>query len=409
MSKRFSCVHFVREIRAELGGVVTAVVDLCQSMAARGHRIVLVTCDAKDAPACWKEPGGNWPEIVEVPASAMTELLLSHEGIKRFSEIAGTVDVAHLHTPWDLCNFQLMRPLRKANVPYIITVHGMLDDYSMAQKSLKKHTFLAIGGRRLFRQATTIHFTAQGEMEQALQFIPGEDRSLVQAVALDLSSYNPLPGPEPAYRAFPQIRPEARKILFLSRLHPKKGVDLLLRAAAELKKGPMPFQLLIAGPGEDRYVAQLKALSSALGVDDVTLFLGMVHGIEKRSLYEAADVFVLPTHQENFGLVLAEAMACGTAVITTRGTDVWHELEEGGARIVPPAPDAIADAIVEVVSDRDKCQRIGRQALEFVYRWLDRDRVSAAYEDMYLDAIERGIPPFTKAMSLPKGESLVAR
>ena len=409
MTKRFSCVHFVREIRSELGGVVTAGVDLCQSMAARGHRIVLVTCDAKDAPAYWNEPGGNWPEVVEVPPAAFTDLLLSREGVQRFSQVMATVDVAHLHTPWDLCNFQLMRPLRKARVPYIITVHGMLDRYSMEHKTAKKRTFLAVGGRRLFRQATTIHFTAQGEMEQALEFIPGKDRSLVQAYALDLSSYNPLPGPEPALRAFPQIRPEARKILFLSRLHPKKGVDLLIRAAAELKKGTMPFQLLIAGPGDERYVGQLKSLAKELGVDDVTEFLGMVHGIEKRSLYEAADVFVLPTHQENFGLVLAEAMACGTAVITTRGTDVWHELEEGGARIVDPTPQRIAESIIEVVSDRDKCRQIGLKALEFVYRWLDRDHVSAAYEDMYFDAIERGVPPFTKPMSLPTGESLVAR
>jgi glycosyltransferase involved in cell wall biosynthesis len=408
MTKRFACVHFVREIRAELGGVVTAGIDLCQSVAARGHRIVLVTCDAKDAPEHWQGPG-SWPEVVEVPASSFSSLLLSREGLDRFSEIMSTVDVAHLHTPWDLCNFQLMRRLRAARVPYIVTVHGMLDSYSMAHKTLKKRTFLALGGRRLFRNATTIHFTAQGELEQALHFIPGRDRSLVQAYALDLSSYNPLPGPEPALQAFPSIRPEARKVLFLSRLHPKKGVDLLIRAAAVLKRGSLPFQLLIAGPGDEKYVSYLKSLAAELGVEDVTVFLGMVHGIEKRSLYEAADVFVLPTHQENFGLVLAEAMACGTAVITTRGTDVWHELEEGGAYIVDPAPDKIAGAILDVVSDLDKCRRIGRQGLEYVYHWLDRERISAAYEEMYFNAIARGVPPFKQPARRRQGEPVAVR
>ncbi len=408
MEQRFSCVHFVREIRAELGGVVTAGIDLCQSMAARGHRIVLMTCDGKDAPAYWRDEG-NWPEVIEVPHSLFTELLLSRQGLRRFEEVMATVDVAHLHTPWDLCNFQLMRLLRRARVPYIVTVHGMLDTYSMAQKSLKKHTFLNVGGRTLFRNATTIHFTAQGEMEQALQFIPGRDRSLVQAYALDLSSYNPLPGPEPAYKAFPRIRREARKILFLSRVHPKKGVDLLIRAAAIMKRGSLPFQVLIAGPGEEKYLDSLKSMAAELGVADVVEFLGMVHGVEKRSLYEAADVFVLPTHQENFGLVLAEAMACGTAVVTTRGTDVWHEMLQGGARIVDESPDEIAAAILEVVTDPEKCRRIGQQGLEFVYQWLDRDRVSAAYEAMYFDAITRGIPPFKRAATRPRGEPVAAR
>jgi glycosyltransferase involved in cell wall biosynthesis len=408
MERRFSCVHFLREIRAELGGVVTACIDLCQSMAVRGHRIVLMTCDGRDAPAQWRGEG-NWPEVIEVPHSAFTGLLLSRSGLRRFEEVMTTVDVAHLHTPWELCNFQLMRLLRRGRTPYIVTVHGMLDTYSMAQKSLKKHTFLSAGGRSLFRNATSIHFTAQGEMEQALQFIPGRDRSRVQACALDLSPYHSLPGPEPALKAFPQIRREARKILFLSRVHPKKGVELLLRAAALMKHGDLPFQILVAGPGEEKYINSLKALAAELGVASVVEFLGMVQGVEKRSLYQAADVFVLPTHQENFGLVLAEAMACGTAVITTRGADIWHELQQGGARIVEQSPDKIAAAIVEVVSDPETCRQIGQQGLDFVYHWLDRDRVSAAYEEMYFDAIARGIPPFKQATVRPQGEPIAAR
>ena len=132
----------------------------------------------------------------------------------------------------------------------------------MKQKELKKRTFLSVGGRWLFKQATTIHFTAQAEKEQALHWIPGADRSLVQCYALDLSSYNPLPGLEPALKAFPQIRRDCRKILFLSRLHPKKGVDLLIRAAAILKKQSLPFQVLIAGPGDPAYVSRLKALAA---------------------------------------------------------------------------------------------------------------------------------------------------
>jgi glycosyltransferase involved in cell wall biosynthesis len=397
MNRRFSCIHFIREIRSELGGVVTAVIDLSQSMAERGHRITIVTCDAQDVPAAWSSGEGNWPSVIEVPTSSFSKLLLSRQGVKTFAELLPSVDVAHLHTPWDLCNFQLMPHLKRHRKPYLVTAHGMLDHYSMGKKSLKKRTFLALGGRRLFRNATTLHFTAQAEMEQALHYVPGADRALVQCYALDLSSYNPLPGPEPALSAFPQIKRDARKVLFLSRIHPKKGVDLLLRAGAIMKERGHAVQLLIAGPTEERYLAELKRLTAALKIEEMVEFLGMVRGVEKRSLYEASDVFVLPTHQENFGLVLAEAMACGTAVVTTRGTDIWHELQQAGARIVDLTPEDIAAGIWEVISDPENCRRIGQQGCDFVYQWLDRDCVSTAYEKMYYDAVSRGLPPFEPA------------
>lgn len=389
MTKTFSCIHFLREVRNELGGVVTAVVDFCESMAARGHRITLLTCDAKDVPTAWKGEG-RWPRVIETKTSRISSSLLSSEGKRLFEEACKDADVIHLHTPWEPNNLTLANLARRHKTPYVVTVHGMLDDWSMKQKSLKKRAYLRLFGRRLFRHATTVHFTARAEMEQALRWIPAEGRSLIQCFALDPLAYSPLPGPEPALAAFPFIRQDCRKLLFLSRIHPKKGVELLLQAAKILKSSPLKFQLLIAGPGDDAYIAQLKHLAVSLDVADVTHFLGMVRGVEKRSLFELADAFVLPTYQENFGLVLAEAMACGTAVVTTQGTDIWRELEEGGAKIVGFSPQNLADGILEVTKDSERCRSIGRQGLEFVYRWLDRDHVSAAYESMYFDAISRG-------------------
>ena len=411
MNQTFACLHYVREIRNSLGGVVTAAIDLCQSMAARGHQVTLVTCDAADVPPSWSDAssGGNSPRVVEVSHAAFTKLLLSRDAKRQCAALIDAVDVAHLHTPWELGNYQLSPLLRRANVPYVVTVHGMLDHYSMRQKGLKKQAFLAIGGRQLFAHATTVHFTAESEKEQALHYIPGADRAFVQGCSLDFTPYNPLPGPETAYRAFPQLKPDVRKILFLSRVHPKKGVDLLIRAAAQLKGRSFPFQLLIAGPGDEPYVAELKRLAGELGVADDAHFLGMVGGVQKTSLYQAADVFVLPTHQENFGLVLPEAMACGTAVVTTRGTDIWRELQSGGASIVDGSPTSLADAIVEVTNDPQRCARLGQQGREFVHQWLDPNRVAAAYESMYFDAISRGAPPFSAAAPTPRGEFVAAR
>ena len=185
--KPFTCVHFVRELRAELGGVVAAAVDLCEAMAGRGHRVILATCNAAGAPLRGASAGAA-PRVVELPASRWGAWRLGQKALRQFDELLSEADVAHLHTPWDACNLQLSARLRRARVPYLVTVHGMLDDWSMEQRRLKKRIFLAVAGRRLFRDATMVHFTAQAEMDQALKWTAGADRAVVESCLLDLSA-----------------------------------------------------------------------------------------------------------------------------------------------------------------------------------------------------------------------------
>ncbi len=390
MPKRLTNLHFFPRIRREEGGVVQVVVDLCQIMASAGHQVVLSTCDATDVPSAWKSSQHN-PSIKQLAKSSFLESRLSHEGIHQFEQLLDGVDVVHFHTPWELSNLQLAAVVRKHEVPYIVSVHGMLDDYCMRQKRLKKRAFLTLGGRRLFSRATTVHFTAAAEKEQASPWIPGDYLPVVQACALDLEPYKSLPGPGPALAAFPQLATPQQKILFLSRLHPKKGVELLLEAVALLRDQNKNVELLIAGPGEADYVSRLKQIGVQLGLQDSTHFLGMVRGEIKLSLYELADVFVLPTHQENFGLVLPEALACGTPVVTTRGTDIWRELAEAGAMIVDNRPSELADAIAELLDDDQLRVRLGAQGRKYVRNWLAEDKVLAGYEQMYRDTIRRAV------------------
>ena len=399
MTKTFTCIHFIEAIRSELGGVVSAVVDVCQAVAARGHCIIVATCDGTDAPAEWRSADAGSPRLVELPPSSLTGKLISGAGVARFGQLLNAVDVAHLHTPWSLGNYQLSKTLRSSQIPYVVSVHGMLDHYSMQKKSLKKHTFLRLGGRRLFRDATAIHFTAEEERTQALHYIPGADRTVVEPCLVDLSPYDRLPGPELALQTFPHLNACGPKLLFLSRVHPKKGVDLLIRAAAELRKHFPELEVFIAGPGEERYIGQLRNLATELNIGSSIHFLGMVRGETKLSLYQTANVFVLSTYQENFGIVLPEAMACGLPVVTTRGTDIWRELQQGGVCIVDAEPSAIAAGVGEILRDPAKAAAMSAQGNAFVRQWLDSERLAARYEIMYLDAITRGLPPFTVAVA----------
>ncbi|MEN1681784.1 MAG: glycosyltransferase [Planctomycetota bacterium] len=395
MASSWSCLHFLDLARLEQGGVVKAVLDLCGLLAEHGHDVTLATCDAADVPAGWKTGGNRTPKVITIEKSGWSNRLgsvvLSRRGLRAFEDAAAAASVVHLHTPWLLANYQVAPRLRRAGKPYVVSPHGMLDDWSVRQRYAKKLVFLHAAGRRLFRHAAVVHCTAEGEREQAARWAPLGDRGVVQCLPLDSESSVPPPGPGPALKAFPQIDPERPKVLFLSRLHPKKGVEFLIDACALLRDEGAPVQLLIAGPGESAYVQELQQRAVDRGIADLAHFLGMVRGLEKLSLIELADAFALPTYQENFGLAITEVMAAGTPVVTTRGVDIWREIEQGGAAIADQSARSFADHLKPFITSDEEARSRGEQGRRFVEQWLDPTSVAAGYASLYRVAIERGV------------------
>jgi len=166
-------------------------------------------------------------------------------------------------------------------------------------------------------------------------------------------------------------------------LHEQKGVDILIRAAGLLRDAGTPFVLLLAGTGEPAYESYLQSLVSELNLRDRVLFLGLVTGNQKLSLYRAADLFMLPTQHENFGLVLTEAMACGIPVLTTKGTDIWREIQTAGAIITDGTPQGFAEQIRKLLNDpADRAAR-GSKGNDWVFSNLAVEMLSQKYEALY--------------------------
>jgi glycosyltransferase involved in cell wall biosynthesis len=372
-------VHYLRRVRLQDGGVVRAVLDLCSSLAARGHHVTLLTGDATDVPTGWRMGVNNLPRVTGIAVPRLLGALPVATG----AAIRGA-HVLHLHTPWELSNLALAAAANRMRIPYVLSIHGMLDEWSLRQKWLKKWLFLALVGRRFLAGAARVHCTATAELTQASRFLrPGS--GVVLACPIDLCEFADLPGAEPARREYPELAGGTPRILFLSRLDPKKRPDLVIEAVARLDGADQACQLIMAGPGEPAYVAGLRQLAHQRGLGRRVLFTGMVHGLVKVSLFQAADVFVLPTSQENFGIVLVEAMAAGTPVITTRGVDIWQELQSAGALIVDQDPAHIAAAIRSLIADLPAAKQLGQRGRKWVMNELNADRVSGDYERMYRD------------------------
>lgn len=381
-------VQFLGQVRLEHGGVVRAVLDLCRVMAARGHQVTLATYDPKDVPPGWNTDAPGRPAVRLTPPPPLLPMgPLSIGAAPQIDELIARTDVLHLHGLWDLPSLSWAAAARRRGVAYVVSLHGMLDEWSMAQGALKKRIAHALLFRRYLNGAAAVHASAQAELEQAAKWFQRR-RGVVLPLVLDLAPFEKLPGPRQAQDRFPATARAGPKVLFLSRLHVKKGPDLLIQAAALLKAGETPCTVIVAGAGDAGYELHLRRLVDQLGVGDCVHFVGEVLGELKWSLYQACDLFVLPTSQENFGLVLPEALACGTPVVTTPGVDIHREIAQAGGVIVPRDARAIAETLRALIADLPQLRRTGERGRRWVLETLATDRVAPGYEQLYRRAMD---------------------
>lgn len=231
-------------------------------------------------------------------------------------------DVVHINCCWTpLCAYftiwtkEFCR--RKCiHIPIVYTPHGMLEPWIINHNYwTRKMPATMIYQRKALKCADVIHSTAELEMVNLREL--GWNKNIhVIPNCVDVTNITP----KTSWK-------KSRKILFLSRVHEKKGVNFIIEAVSQLKEKLSGYKVSIVGPGEEKYLKRLMAMAKSHGVDDIISFEGPVFGDKKFDLYRESDLFLLPTHSENFGIVVAEALACGTPVITTEGTP-WNELND---------------------------------------------------------------------------------
>ena len=378
-------LHSIAQIDFRSGGPVRAVLDLSECLARRGHRIDVMAKYGPDTPESWKNPDSP-TRVIALGTPERFRAWYAGSSLERIRAAVAEADVVHLHGIWTPQNTQFARIARELGKPYVVSCRGMLDDWCMDQRRPKKLVYLKfMGGSKMLNNAALVHCTAEGELRQSAKWFPGSTGRIIPNL-LSLDPYRDLPGDGPARAKFPQLDGPEPTLLFLSRLHYKKGVEHLIDAARILRDNGTPHRVLIAGKGDDDYEARLRAQVDRLGLGDLVSFLGMVIGDEKVSLYGAADLFVLPTSQENFGFVFFEALAAGCPVLTTRGVDTWPELQEAGSLIIEQDAQRIAEAVVTVTADRAARDRLGERGRAWVFEHMDPERIADSFERFYEEA-----------------------
>jgi glycosyltransferase involved in cell wall biosynthesis len=324
-----SILHLIRTLDPERGGPVTFLKQLSKVHAAMGVRVAILTLD-RNKPA--------W--VADLPVSTLEcapgrgTYGYNSSLEAKLAELAGSFETMVVHGLWQFHGLCAMRVSTRIGVPYFVFPHGMLDPWfrrSYPFKHLKKQLYWVLAERRVMEGAKAVLFTSENESRMAKgTFLPDARytaRILPLGVAKSPADTDRLR--EVFLREFPHLRGRPF-LLFLGRLHPKKGCDLLVKAMARMRP---PVDLVFAGPiSNGQYVSQLKRSAVRLPIT----FTGMLHDDTKSGALASADALILPSHQENFGLVVAEALSFGTPALLSDQVNVAEEVVSAGAGLVEP-------------------------------------------------------------------------
>jgi glycosyltransferase involved in cell wall biosynthesis len=249
-------------------------------------------------------------------------------------EKAGNYDRVIVNGLWQHISFAAWRRYARTSTPYYVFPHGMLDPWfktSFPLKHLKKWLYWPWGDYRVLRDATAVIFTSEEERSQARKsFWLYRCRERISPLGLETPGPIPPQAKEKFLAHFPALQ-NAKILLFLGRLHPKKGCDLLIDALPRV--GNMTT-LLLAGPDQIGWERDLRARAEQLGVASRVILTGMLEGEMKQGALASADAFILPSHQENFGMSVVEALAAGLPVLISNRVNIWHEIEADHAGYV---------------------------------------------------------------------------
>lgn len=257
----------------------------------------------------------------------------------RICALAQEHDVVIIEGIWQYHAYATWRALRGSTIPYFVYTHGMLDPWfkrAYPLKHLKKWAYWPWADFRVLRDAKAALFTTEQERLLARQSF-----WLYQANEVVVGYGTSVPPPDAEgqrqgfLQRFPQLRGQ-RLLLFLGRIHPKKGVDLLTDAFAAVADADPRLQLVIAGPDQVGWQASLQQRAAVLGIADRITWTGMLSGELKWGALRSAELFCLPSHQENFGVVVAESLACGLPVSIAEPVNIASEVASAGAGLVHP-------------------------------------------------------------------------
>jgi len=357
-------LHVISSVNPAGGGPIEGIQQMGAILTGAGHRVEVASLDPPEAPYVRRCP---------LPVHPLGPSLLRYSFSSKFIPWLRSnrrrYDAVVVNGIWQYHSYGAWRVLRKSSTPYVLFTHGMLDPWFKKRyplKHLKKWMYWPWAEYRVLRDAQAVLFTCE------------EERALARAsfwmyrcneVVVKYGTARPEGEPrfelEEFFSRYPELRGK-KLALFLGRIHPKKGCDLAIEAFAKVLGTSPEWRLVMAGPDQVGWQRDLRRRAVELGLASRVTWAGMLSGAMKWGALRAAEIFLLPSHQENFGIVVAEALAAGVPALISNKVNIWREIEAGGAGMVSednfPGACALLRSYLEMPAEKKSAMREAARA-----------------------------------------------
>lgn len=384
-------LHVFSALSPRYGWALDMMTNLCGQQAQKGHEVNVFSTNI-DWERTLDVPLGQ-PVLVNgvkveyfpvqnLPASLLRRFAFSWPIAQALWHRVKEFDIVHVHGLYLFPALVASYSCRVAGIPYIISPHGVLDPFTHRKNRIIKNICLALFARRDLNHAAAVHFMTQGELEWAKAFGVTAPAVVINW-AIDFDRYRRIPPPGAFSSRYPAVEGK-RLIVYLGRIAYSKGLDLLARAFGRVARTHQDTYLILVGPDHEGYGAKVKSLLSEEGVLERTILTGMVSEQEKIEALWVAEVFVLPSYVEGFGIAMIEAMACERPVVITRGSCMQHEVTQADAGLVVNCEvDDLAQALTRMLDDPELRQQMGQNGKNLVEAKFTWPRVAEEMLNAY--------------------------
>lgn len=373
-------------IAPSTGGGRVGILGMCKGLAQRGHQVTLLTTNADES------------EVIDVPLGVPVDL----EGVETYfyqaqlrnvfsfpmatalKRMVPQSDIVLIHSLYQFTSTIAAHYCRKNKVPYVLRPHGTLDPFLVYRRRwLLKWVYIKLFEVRNFRSAVAVQYSSAMEEGMTQRFVGGPIRSLVISEGISLEKFANIPMRGSFRTRYPEMVGKTL-ILYLGRFDQKKGIELLVASFNDLALRRTDVHLLLVGGGDGDYIDKIMGMLRDRGIAHRSTYTGMVSEQEKIEALTDADIFVLPSHGENFGIAVVEAMACGIPVIISDQVGIWHEIAEAEAGIVTRCDSAeIILAMEELISNPFRMQRLGENGKNLVAMQFTQERMAESMEEAF--------------------------
>lgn len=386
-------LHVTPSLGASYGGPAVVVRDLTRALAKQGLTVDVATTDddgegTLDVPL--DQPvERDGVQMFHLPRRSSGSYLFSWALTRWLWRNVAAYDVVHVHSVFSYPSLAASRIAGSKKRPYVLSPHGMVEPWSLNHKGWKKAPYMRLVERQTLSRAAALHALADAERRN-IEALRLSAPVFVLPNGVDLDAFATLPERAAFESRYPETAGK-KIVLFMGRIDPKKGLDLLVRAFADVTRRDLAgrLHLVIAGPDLVDHKAAIENLIAAEGIGESVTFTGLLEDVEKLRALAAADLYVLPSHSEGFSMATLEALAAGCAVVITEACNFPEVTNAGAGVVIQTAVEPLTEALDGLLRDDARRREMGRRGRELVFSRYGWSSIARGMSEVYADVARR--------------------